>query len=164
VRDRGAHRLGREGLTQETAAATAQHTVEASTTWFGRWGAGNRGHFSDDWMAHGKGVHRLGAAAAAQEIAAMPREVTGVLMGSRGSLSTTGECLARPWAGEASKDCPPQRRGGRQGPQPWGDHHNGVVLCVPLSRGRPATATSPWSQGACRVRAFGMGLLRWVVG
>ena len=37
-RDWGAHCLGREGLTQETAAATAQHTVEASTTRMGWWG------------------------------------------------------------------------------------------------------------------------------
>ena len=141
-RDRGAFRLGREGLTQETAAATVQHTAEASTTWDGRWSEGNRGHFSDDWMAHGKGVHRLGAAVAAQEIVATPREVTGCLRGSRGSLTATGECLARPWAGEASRDCPLPRRGSAlRTPQP----------------GRPAAATSPWSQGTCRVQPSGWG-------
>ena len=162
-RDRGALHLGREGLTQETAAATVQregltqetaaatmqHTAEASTTWGGWWGAGNRGHFSGDWMAHGKGVHRLGAAVAAQEIVATPREVTGGLRGSRGSLTATGECLARPRAGKASKDRRPPRRGSAlRTPQP----------------GRPAAATSPWSQGTCRVRAFGVGPLRWVLG
>ena len=146
-RDRGAFRLGREGLTQETAAATVQHTAEASTTWDGRWSAGNRGHFSDDWMAHGKGVHRLGAAVAAQEIAATPREVTGDLMGSRGSLTATGECLARPWAGEASRGgttamagCPPRPSAVGRPPQ------RGRALRAPWP-GRPAAATSPWSQG-----------------